>query len=263
MVIATVAGVAAALSLGAWQLDRADQKKTMQRAIDERGQDAPLATAALPSADQPPPSGLEHRRAVLTGEWETAHTVYLDNRVMDGRAGFYVVTPLKLTGRHDAILVQRGWGPRNAAQREALPPISTPTGEVRIEGRLAASVSKAYALGRDAETGPIRQNVDLAGLQAETGLRLLPLVLLQTEPELAAPTVGAPAAVPAAEAADGLHRHWPPPAVDIHKHYGYAFQWFALAALILGLYVWFQVLAPYRAGRAARATKVSDEQRLP
>jgi surfeit locus 1 family protein len=261
VVIATIAGVAAALSLGAWQLDRADQKKTMQRAIDERGQEAPLATAALPGADQPPQQLLEHRRAVLTGEWDVAHTVYLDNRVMDGRTGFYVVTPLKLAGRHDAILVQRGWGPRNAAQREALPPVFTPTGEVRIEGRLAASVSKAYALGRDAETGPIRQNVDLAALQAETGLRLLPLVLRQTEPELAAPTVGAPATVPATAAADGLHRHWPPPAVDVHKHYGYAFQWFALAALILGLYVWFQVLAPYRAGRAARATKVSDEQR--
>jgi surfeit locus 1 family protein len=78
---------------------------------------------------------------------------------------------------------------------------------------------------------------------------------------VAPPGGAAPAAAPAAEAADGLHRHWPPPAVDVHKHYGYAFQWFALAALILGLYVWFQVLAPYRAGRAARATKVSDEQR--
>ncbi|WP_377160311.1 SURF1 family protein [Roseateles sp. UC29_93] len=258
MAIATIAGVAATLSLGTWQLDRADQKKTMQRAIDERGQAAPLATAALPRADQAPPPTLEHRRATLTGQWDAAHTVYLDNRVMNGHTGFYVVTPLKLAGRGDAILVQRGWGPRNAAQREALPPVSTPTGEVRIEGRLAASVSKAYALGRDAETGPIRQNVDLAALQAETGLRLLPLVLLQTEPDRVAPP---DRAAPATPAADGLQRHWPPPAVDVHKHYGYAFQWFALAALILGLYVWFQVLAPYRAGRAARATKVSDEQR--
>lgn len=247
MVIATIAGVAATLSLGRWQLDRADQKKAMQRAIDERGQVAALATASLPKADQAPAAALEYRRAALVGRWDVAHTVYLDNRVMDGHTGFYVVTPLKLAGRDDAILVQRGWGPRNAARREDLPPVSTPTGDVRIEGRLAMTLSKAYALGRDTETGPIRQNVDLAAFQAESGLRLLPLVLLQTEPDL--------------PSADGLHRHWPAPAVDIHKHYGYAFQWFALAALILGLYVWFQVLAPYRAGRAARADKVSDEQR--
>ena len=89
----------------------------------------------------------------------------------------------------------------------------------------------------------------------------VPLVLLQTEPDRMTPSGGGAPAAPAAEGADGLHRHWPPPAVDVHKHYGYAFQWFALAALILGLYVWFQVLAPFRAGRAARADKVSDEQR--
>jgi len=48
----------------------------------------------------------------------------------------------------------------------------------------------------------------------------------------------------AAADADGLLRHWPAPAFDVHKHYGYAFQWFALAALITGLYVWFQLVRP-------------------
>lgn len=247
MVIATLAGIAATVSLGLWQLDRADQKKAMQRAIDERGRLAPLTTAALPTADRAPDPALEHRRAEIAGQWDAAHTVYLDNRAMDGRTGFYVVTPLKLAGRADAILVQRGWAPRNVAQRDALPPVVTPTGDVRIAGRLAASVSRAYALGQDAQAGPIRQNVDLAAFQAETGSRLLPLVLLQAEPDRVADAPSGPAV------ADGLLRHWPAAAVDLHKHYGYAFQWFALAALILGLYVWFQVLAPYRAGRAARA----------
>lgn len=265
MVIATVLGTAAALALGVWQLDRADQKKAMQRAIDERGQLAPITTPALPGADRPADADLVHRRATLTGQWDVAHTVYLDNRVMTGHTGFYVVTPLKLAGRADAILVQRGWAPRNARQREALPAVLTPTGDVRIEGRLAASVSQAYALGRDAPAGTIRQNVDLAAFQAETGLRLLPLVLLQTEPDRAGDDASTGAPPPAAGAAgaespDGLLRHWPPPAVDVHKHYGYAFQWFALAALILGLYVWFQVLAPYRAGRAARTPEISDER---
>ncbi len=261
MVIATLAGVAAALALGFWQLDRADQKKAMQRAIDERAREAPLATAALPSAAEPPAPGLEHRRADLAGRWDVAHTVYLDNRVMDGHTGFYVVTPLKLAGRDEAILVQRGWAPRNAARREALPPVVTPTGDVRIAGRLALSASRAYALGQDAQGGPIRQNVDLAAFQAETGLRLLPLVLLQTEPDAATGAAPGAGGVNGADGADGLRRHWPPPAVDVHKHYGYAFQWFALAALILGLYVWFQVLAPHRAGRAARADESADEQR--
>ena len=46
---------------------------------------------------------------------------------------------------------------------------------------------------------------------------------------------------------------WPEPAADVQKHYGYAFQWFALCALILGLYVWFQLIRPRRARHTGRA----------
>jgi surfeit locus 1 family protein len=53
-----------------------------------------------------------------------------------------------------------------------------------------------------------------------------------------------------ATAGDGLLRQWPLPAVDVHKHYGYAFQWGALGALMTGLYVWFQLIRP-RLRRAA------------
>ena len=50
---------------------------------------------------------------------------------------------------------------------------------------------------------------------------------------------------------DGLLRQWPRPALDVHKHYGYAFQWFALCALMTGLYVWFQLVLPRRQARRA------------
>jgi surfeit locus 1 family protein len=46
---------------------------------------------------------------------------------------------------------------------------------------------------------------------------------------------------------DGLLRDWPAADLGLQKHYGYAFQWFALCALILGLYVWFQLVKPRRA----------------
>jgi surfeit locus 1 family protein len=53
-----------------------------------------------------------------------------------------------------------------------------------------------------------------------------------------------------AAAGDGLARRWPAPALGIHKHYGYAFQWFALCALMAILHVWFRILRP-RFKRAA------------
>ena len=52
---------------------------------------------------------------------------------------------------------------------------------------------------------------------------------------------------------DGLLRDWPQPATDVHKHYGYAFQWFGLSALFALLYVWFQIIAPRRRSRIPSA----------
>jgi surfeit locus 1 family protein len=97
-----------------------------------------------------------------------------------------------------------------------------------VHGRLAASPSRLYELG-EGSTGVIRQNLDPAAFAVESGLRLLPLTVVQTAPSAAD---------------DGLTRHWPAPDLGLQKHYGYAFQWFALCALILVLYVWFQLLRP-------------------
>jgi len=249
LLVATILGVAAAVALGSWQLDRAAQKLALQAAMQARSEMPPLTTRELPAADDPVPEALLHRHAALDGQWDPdpAHTVFLDNRPMDGRVGFFVVTPFQPTGRTEWLLVQRGWVPRDAAQREHLPSVAPPQGDVRIEGRLASAPSRAFELGTPVKTGPIRQNVDLSAFQDATGLRLLPLVLLQTESRTAS-----------GPANDGLLRHWPAPAVDVHKHYGYAFQWFALGALMLGLYVWFQVLAPLRRDRRRRHTPDAD-----
>jgi surfeit locus 1 family protein len=169
----------------------------------------------------------------LRGRWLDDQTVFLDNRPMADRVGFYVLTPLQPEAG-PPLLVQRGWVPRNAARRTELPALPSTPGLVEIHGRLAPTPSRLYQFS-GAETGRIRQNVDLAAYARETGLALRPLVVVQ----LATPDT----------ARDGLLRQWPAPAVDIHKHYGYAFQWFALSALITGLYVWFQLLQPLRLRR--------------
>lgn len=221
LLAAVLLGAALTARLGVWQLDRAQQKLALQAAVDAEAARPPLVNADLGGEQQ------LHRRVILRGHWVADRSVWLDNRPMDGRAGFYIVTPLRLTGRGEAILVQRGWAPRDPADRSRLPPLITPAGEVEIAGRLAASPSRLYELG-DGTPGAIRQNLDAAALATESGLQLLPLTVVQT--------AGAPG--------DGLLRHWPAPDLGLHKHYGYAFQWFALCALILLLYVWFQLIRP-------------------
>lgn len=227
--ILTVAALVVAgttFSLGQWQLRRAAQKEALQAAVDSKGRLPALDVRSL-LASQRLAEDI-HRPAILKGSWRAEHTVYLDNRPMSGKTGFVVVTPLLLEGSQQAILVQRGWVPRNFADRTRLPEVTTPPGTVTVEGRMAPPPSRLYEF-QGAESGRIRQNLDLPAFRVQTGLPLLDVSLLQT---------GAPS--------EGLLREWAAPNLGVDKHYGYAFQWFGLCGLVVLLYGWFQLVLPFR-----------------
>ncbi len=227
VLVAALAMAGLTARLGVWQLDRAAQKTALQEALDSRRALPPLAAADL--ATEPSAAASQHHRAIsLDGRWLADFTVYLDNRQMNGRPGFYVVTPLQLADG-SAVLVQRGWLPRDAEDRNRVTPPPTPDGAVSVAGRIAPPPARLYDLGADAP-GPIRQNLDIEAFALESRLALRPLSIVQEAQG------GAPA--------DGLGREWSQPAANVHKHYGYAFQWFALCALVIGLYAWFQIIRP-------------------
>lgn len=229
--LAALATVALTAGLAAWQLHRAAQKEALHSSFEARSALAPLAPAAL-ARDAEGLAAQQHRRIALSGRWLPERTIYLDNRQMNGRVGFIVLTPLELASG-DAVMVQRGFAPRDFRDRQKLPAAPLPAAAASILATIASPPGKLYAFAAQ-ESGPLRQNLDLAGYSREIGVALRPLSLLQAQE-------GA--------AQDGLLRDWPKPAAGIHKHYGYAFQWGALAALTSGLYVWFQFLAPQRARR--------------
>lgn len=227
LILVALAGMATTFSLGRWQLSRAAEKQALQAEIVARRQQPVLDGTTLAGTLAPAEAdALLHRVISLHGHWLADRTIYLDNRVMDRHAGFYVLTPLRLAGRDTVVLVQRGWAPRNFADRQALPPVATPAGEVRVDGYLAAHASRAYALGAEGH-GPIRQNLDLDAFRSETGLPLAGLLVWQT---------GA--------SSDGLRRDWPEASAGVATHHGYAFQWFGLCALIAVLLIWFQIVRP-------------------
>jgi surfeit locus 1 family protein len=232
LLLAALSLAAATARLGLWQLDRAAQKTALQSALDSRRDLVPLAQAEL-ARTAVDAAGQFHRQVVLEGIWLRDFTVYLDNRQMRARPGFFVVTPLRLADG-SVVLVQRGWQPRDAMDRARVVEPPTPPGVVSIAGRIAPPPARLYDFG-GASSGPIRQNLDLDAFANETGLALRPFSVLQID---TSPPAG-----------DGLLRDWLQPAADVHKHYGYAFQWFALCALTIGLYVWFQLLRPRRRQR--------------
>lgn len=233
VLLAAVLGVAVTFSLGMWQISRGDDKLRLQKAKDQRAMLAPLdgRTLAQGQGALQNQAELLYRKIVLKGRWLAAHTVFLDNRQMQGRQGFFVMTPLQLSETGSVVLVQRGWAPRSFTDRAALPAIETPTSEVQVTGYLAPWPSRLYDFG-GVELGPIRQNLDLASYKQQTGAPLLEISVQQQ-----------------GSASEGLLRDWPVVASGVEKHHGYAFQWFGLSALIALLYVWFQIVQPRRKQR--------------
>ncbi len=228
---AAVLSVVATLMLGRWQLSRADQKEIIQSTIERQGELPPLLWQSV--SDVNDPSLLQQRRIVLRGEWMPHLTIFLDNRPMTGRPGLYVVTPMKIEGSEVIVLVQRGWVPRNFMDRTLVPFVNTSGDTVSIEGRIVPPPGKLYEFA-GAETGRIRQNLDLGSFSAEVGLPLAGWTVQQLGVE-----------------SDGLLREWPVASTGVEKHYGYAFQWFALSALIAILYVWFQIVRRFIIQRSA------------
>lgn len=158
----------------------------------------------------------------IKGEFVSSWPIYLDNRPHQGVAGFYLVMPLKIAGTDQHVLVERGWFPRNAQQRTQLPSIATPPGIVTVVGTAKPHVSQVFQLGKaePLHPGAITQNLDLQSFRKVSGLHLKDFVLEQTN---AAP--------------DNLIRDWPRATLGIEKHYGYAFQWYALAGMAFLFFV--------------------------
>lgn len=227
--LATAITMGVTASLGMWQLDRARQKTQLQDSIDAMAERTPLTARELAALGEP--SSALHRRVSLSGHWVSDATLFLDNRQMLGRTGFFVVTPLRLQDQEQVILVQRGWVPRDFQDRARVPLVPTPPGTVRVEGRLALPPGKLFEFA-EARDGPIRQNINLAALAEELSLALMPLSVVQTD-----------------DTSDGLLRNWPVADTGVHKHHGYAFQWFGLCALAGFLFVWFQIISPRRRQR--------------
>jgi len=216
---------------GVWQLSRAHTKLANEALVAERGTLPPLPGDEL--AREPAAAEQQWQRHIaLEGEWIPARTVFLMNRTMDERSGFYVMTPLRLADG-SAVIVQRGWVARDDADPLKVPPIATPAGPVRLHGHVAPWPSHWIDIGHGAG-GPVRQNLERAAFGAESGLALRPATVVED--------------ATTDNSGDGLRRDWPSGngGVGVATNYGYAVQWFAMSIAFLGLWVWLQFIRPRR-----------------
>ena len=213
--LAAVAGIALTFALGNWQLDRGREKAALAERIKSAHRDALIA---MPSAEIKP-DDVAWRRVEASGRFEPKYAVLIDNRVLHGGPGYHVVMPLKLGASERHVLVNRGWV-AGTNSRSQLPQITTPSGMVTVVG-LATVPSRRYLeLSTRIAEGNVWQNLTLERYRAAVPIAIQPVVIQQEN-----------------DLSDGLQRVWAPSDVGTSTHYGYAFQWFALAAAILIFYL--------------------------
>jgi surfeit locus 1 family protein len=212
--IAAAALVALTLWLGNWQMNRAEEKRERQALLEARFNDNPVRlTAAGPDAQS-----LIYRRVRAAGRWIPERQFFVDNQIHDGRAGFNVITPLRLEPGPGVLLVNRGWIGRSPDYPRA-PRVDVPAGPVEVAGLASRPPARFLELSPQTVAGDVWQNLSIERFAAATGLPVLPVVALLDRPP--------PGLAPVSEKPDA----------GIAKHLEYAFTWFALAATAAALWL--------------------------
>lgn len=226
----TVAAVC--VRLGFWQLDRLAQRRATNARIEAQMAAEPIR---LTGANVSVPD-IEYRRVVARGVFDPAHSIALANRARNDEPGVHLVTPFRLDGTAQAVLVDRGWIPAVDSARPAWAHYDV-SGTLEITGIARASRPEpGWSLLADPTRGPGAAPLDswrvlnIDAIQTQVPYRVLPVAIEVTGD----PQPGSP---------------WPDPDIDLTDgpHLSYAVQWFSFAAIALvggGLWLRYSLAHP-------------------
>jgi len=214
----TLALIVLLVSLGRWQLRRADEKRALFDSF-----------AAGTDATQPielgTPAVKRYQHVEAAGHYDETRQVLIDNMMNAEHAGYFVITPFALSGG-GWVLINRGWVPLGNSRAER--PVIPVAGDARkVRGRADHMPSPGIQMGPKAQLTPpypvvaaFPSRAEIAGLLRESSWTdATDLVLLDS---------GEP---------DGYVRNWSAPGFPPIRHIGYAVQWFALALTLAVIYV--------------------------
>jgi surfeit locus 1 family protein len=230
----TLVSAAVCSSLGIWQLGRlADRRVANERAVagrvlpevglsGESGESGRSGRSGEPGAS----SELDQRRVVAAGTWDHANTFVLRARADRDAPGVHIVTPLRLDGRDEAVLVNRGFVPANDATRPGVEWDQPERGTARGYAFLIPSVPDG-GTPLTLAGGTSWRRLDLATVRNRLPYPVLDVYVHVTERETRA----------------GSPSPWPIPArlqdLNDGPHFNYMVQWFMLAAASLAFGVIF------------------------
>lgn len=201
--------------LGVWQISRGLEKRAHHEAWENQSGFAPFVDGMTLRP---------YQKLEATGSFDGEHQFLLDNIILNSRYGHYVLTPLSYGDDEPVLIVNRGWIERPGDGVDASM-IAVPQERVTVRGRVGSLPKAGYRMGEAIEspsTWPQHAVYPtLDELAASLGRDVQPFVLLMDPDE-----------------AFGLLRHWVPEEMGPGRHYAYAFQWFAMGAVLAALLIW-------------------------
>ncbi len=229
-VVLTVVSVGALIKLGLWQLDRGNEKLRYEQQLIERAKQSPQSldivisewkdsrTQAQDSSEQPSFNGL---KVDVELETPSGLVVLLDNQIKQGTVGYviYMLGEVPTQYGSKQLLIDLGFVVASNDRRE-LPQVGHVTLPTKMSGRLYTRSMNPLSqeLGLE-NTAPKRiQNINIAALSQYTGQEVLPFIFQ-----------------PQSLNSWPYEMLWRPTAMKSEKHFGYSFQWFVMAAVLLFL----------------------------
>lgn len=220
LLILTVAVFGILVKLGLWQLTRGEEKTALQAQMEARQSLLPLSFEQLQlKVNKESVTGY---RLQVQATPASSQIWLLDNQIYQGQVGYLAFQPLQVEAGKPWLLVELGFVAAGSHRGE-LPQITPLSGELAIEGRLYQKQINPLSQSLMAESGAnIRfQNLNIPEMAQMLGHPLLPAVLQPDE----LPTLALP-------------HPWQPFPLPAQKHWGYALQWFSMAAVFAGLMLW-------------------------
>ncbi|MGF1824756.1 SURF1 family protein [Vibrio splendidus] len=233
-VVLTVVSVGILIKLGLWQLDRGNEKLRYEQQLSERAQQSPrsldgviseLQNSRTQAQDLSEQQSLNGLKVDVTLETPSGLVVLLDNQVNQGAVGYviYMLGKVRLEDENNSLVAEKqllidlGFVAASNDRRE-LPQLGNITLPTNMSGRLyTRSVNPlSHELGLENTTPNRIQNINITALSEYTGQDVLPFVFqpqsLESWP---------------------YELLWRPTAMKSEKHFGYSFQWFVMAAVLL------------------------------
>jgi surfeit locus 1 family protein len=219
MTLATIVIMGLCIRLGFWQYNKAQHTIQTQQKIDDGMAVAPIALPSVVNDEEL----WRYKRVSFRGTYVPEYQIILDNRVHQNRAGYQVITPVKVKNKEHFVLVNRGWIAGNPDR--SLPVIETPKDEQLFIGDLFFPLAKVFTLESTGEKESawqsLWQHIDMQRYQTLVPFNVSPYIVRLAPGEIAG----------------GFVRDWPVPESRITVHLGYAYQWFGFALTLFVIYI--------------------------